>query len=175
MKNISLIVAHSIDHAIGKDNKIPWYCPEDLKRFKKFTEHKTVVMGRKTFESIGKSLPNRYNVIISRNKDYKVKGCVVINDLTKFLSSEFTQIGDSEVFIIGGESIYKEALPFANKIYLTVVATYVPNADAYFIALGNNDTWAVDADSVYIHDDVKEGETPFSFCILNRVKLDENY
>ena len=100
------------------DNKLPWYIPDDLKRFKKLTSDKVVIMGRKTYESIGKPLPNRLNIIVTRNKKLTIPGCIVVNSLTQAIEKAGN---NKEVFIIGGGEIYKESINFTNKIYLTKV------------------------------------------------------
>lgn len=115
--NISIIVAAAENNVIGKDNDMPWRLSADLKRFKKLTMGHHIIMGRKTFESIGKPLPGRTSVIITRNKDYKQDGCIVVHSLQEALQT----ISDEEVFIIGGGEIYNIAFPMANKLYLTRV------------------------------------------------------
>ncbi|PKQ65882.1 hypothetical protein BZG02_02445 [Labilibaculum filiforme] len=116
--NISIIVAVSRNQVIGKDNQLIWKLSADLKRFKALTTGHTIIMGRKTFESIGKPLPNRTSVIITRQADYAVEGCVVANSLEEALAKSADQ---EEVFIIGGGTIYKEAIAMANKVYYTKV------------------------------------------------------
>src|SRR4051812_21271293 len=98
----------SENRVIGKDNDIPWRIPGEQKRFRKLTTGHTLIMGRKTFESIGKPLPNRHNIVISRNQEYKAAGCEVVSSLTEALA---LVKNEDEVFIGGGESIYREALP----------------------------------------------------------------
>lgn len=115
--NISIIVAAAENNVIGKDNDMPWRLSADLRRFKKLTMGHHIIMGRKTFESIGKPLPGRTSVIITRNKDYKQEGCIVVHSLDEALET----IKDEEVFIIGGGEIYNMAFEKANKLYLTRV------------------------------------------------------
>ena len=114
---ISIIVAVSDNGVIGVNGKLPWNIPEDLKRFKKITTNHNVIMGRKTFESIGKGLPNRTNFVLTSSVDsIKLKdGCIFTNKI----DLEELQSPDVEWFIIGGESIYRYFLPYADKIYLT--------------------------------------------------------
>ena len=114
---ISLIAAMARNRVIGKDGKLPWRIPEDLKRFKKLTTGHCVVMGRKTFDSIGKPLPNRTNIVITRDKSWRADGVVVAHSLDEALG---LASGD-EVFVIGGGEIYAAALPKASKLYLTLV------------------------------------------------------
>ena len=115
---ISLIAAVGKNNVIGTDNKLPWKLSADLKRFKAITSGKPVAMGRKTFESIGKPLPNRTNIIITRDKNYKADGCVVVHSAEEALNAAK---GNAEIMIIGGEQIFKEFLPIANKLYLTYI------------------------------------------------------
>lgn len=126
---ISLIAAiASGNRALGKDNKLIYRIPEDLKRFKEITSGHTIIMGRKTFESIGKPLPNRTNIIITHDPKYFAEGGVVVNSLEEAIQ----QVpGNDEVFVIGGGQIYKEAINFADKLYLTVVEGS-PDADTFF-------------------------------------------
>ena len=127
---ISIIVAVGKNRAIGKNNKLLWYIPNDLKHFKKITSGHTVVMGDKTYESIGRLLPNRKNVILSLDKNYKVEGAEVRNSLEDVLN-EYKD-NEEEVFIIGGGIIYKLALPFADKLYITLVEDSPEDADTFF-------------------------------------------
>ena len=106
----------SKNRVIGDSNTLIWHLPEDLKRFKQLTTGNSIVMGRKTYESIGKPLPNRRNIIITRNSDYLVDGCEVVNSL-----EEAFLLTDSDCFVIGGGEIYKQALGKADQIYLTLI------------------------------------------------------
>ena len=117
---ISLIVAISKNRAIGKGNKLIWFIPEDLQRFKKLTSGHPIIMGRKTFESIGKALPNRTNIVISKDLDYKALGCILVHSLDEALL-EAKKIEGKEIFIIGGGQIFEQAMPLADKLYLTVI------------------------------------------------------
>jgi dihydrofolate reductase len=134
MSNISIIAAMSDNRVIGRDNKIPWYIPEDLAWFKQHTLCKPVIMGRKTHESIGRKLPGRPNIVISANKDYSPihSSVAVFNDLDSAIKAHSTY---DEIFIIGGEQIYKQSMSLATKIYITRVAetidgdTFFPNID----------------------------------------------
>ncbi len=114
---ISIIVAAAENNVIGKDNDMPWRLSADLKRFKKLTMGHHIIMGRKTFESIGKPLPGRTSVIITRNKDYRQDDCIVAHSLEE----AFKMVEDEEVFIIGGGEIYNMAFDIADKLYLTRV------------------------------------------------------
>lgn len=119
---ISLIVAMSRNGVIGKDNRLPWHLPADLKRFKELTMGHTIVMGRKTWESIGRLLPGRRSVIVTRNAAVRVEGAVMADTIEAAIAAGES---DDEIFIIGGEQIFRLALPIADRIYLTTVQTDV--------------------------------------------------
>jgi dihydrofolate reductase len=127
---ISFIVAMGKNKVIGKDNDLPWGegLPADMKHFTELTTGKPVLMGRKTFESIGKPLPNRTNIIITRDENYKAEDCVVVHSIDEALKAAGNA---EEVMIIGGSQIYKEFLPKANRMYLTVVDADF-EGDTYF-------------------------------------------
>jgi dihydrofolate reductase len=133
---ISLIVGMTKDRVIGKDNDLPWpRIKEDMKHFRKTTTDHIIVMGRKTYQSIGKPLPKRINMVVTRQKDLKFEGCWVFNSLDATIAKaiHFAQRGNinSEIFIIGGSAIYQAALPIADRIYLTEVKDDYPG-DTYF-------------------------------------------
>ncbi len=115
---ISIIAAMAENRVIGRDNTIPWNLPGDLKRFKTITTGHPVIMGRKTFESIGKPLPGRKTLIITRKPDFSAEGCVVVHNLQEALAE---CNGADEVFICGGSEIYRAALSLASRIYLTLL------------------------------------------------------
>ncbi len=132
MKKISIIAAIGKNRELGKDNKLLWHIPEDLKRFKRLTQDHAVIMGRKTYESIGKPLPNRTNIIVTRDQSFRVPNCIIYHsfeDVIKAINTE--EINGGEVFIIGGGQIYKQALPYADKLYLTIVDAE-NEADTFF-------------------------------------------
>ena len=117
---ISAIVAMSQNRVIGKDNKIPWHLPADLKYFKKTTLDHHIILGRKCYESIGRPLPRRTNIIITRNSNYKAEGCVVVSSINEAL--EFSRKAkQAEVFIAGGGQIYEQSMHLWDKLYLTEV------------------------------------------------------
>lgn len=121
---INLIAAVGKNLELGLNNKLIWNIPEDLQYFKEVTNDKTVVMGRKTYESIGRPLPNRNNIVLTK-KDIKIDGVNIVKNYEKILNM------DGEIFIIGGESIYELFLPYADKIYLTEIEDS-HEADSYF-------------------------------------------
>ena len=131
MKNISLIVAVSSNHVIGKDNTLPWHLPEDLKRFRGLTTGHHIIMGRKTYESLGRLLPDRITVIVTRNKNYHKVGAVVVHSLQEAIE---VCANDSEAFIIGGAELYQQGLQYAEKLYLTQVNATI-EGDAFFPAI----------------------------------------
>ncbi len=136
--NINIIVAASKNNIIGKDNDLIWHLSADLKRFKRLTTGHTIIMGRKTFESIGRPLPNRTSVIITTQTDYKAEGCIVVHSLEEAL--QFAQ-KEEEVFIIGGGSIYKQAMPLADKIFFTLIHDTF-EGDTFFPAI-DQQQWTV--------------------------------
>lgn len=125
---LTIIAAIANNNALGKNNDLIWHLPADLIRFKKTTTGHHIIMGRNTFESIGKPLPNRTTVIISRNKNYKAEGCMVVYSLEKAL--EIAK-DDKSPFIIGGAQIYQQSIEFADKLDITEVH-YSFEADVYF-------------------------------------------
>lgn len=123
-----LIAAAAENNALGKDNQLVWHLPDDFKRFKQLTTGHYIVLGRKTFESFPKPLPNRTHVIITRQKNYKAEGCIIVNSVEEAMK---TVPKTEDVFIIGGAEIYTQTIDFADKIELTRVHTSV-DADAFF-------------------------------------------
>ncbi len=127
---ISAIVAVSKNGVIGKDNKMPWHLPADLKYFKKTTLHHHLIMGRKCYESIGRPLPKRVNIVVTRSKTYKAEGCIILNSLDAAL--EYAEkAGETEVFIAGGGQIYKQSMKKWDKLYLTEIDIEV-EGDVFF-------------------------------------------
>ena len=126
---ISMIAAMAENHVIGSDNKLPWYIPEDLQHFKQKTIHKSILMGRKTYESLGKPLPSRHNIILTNNKKFHAP-CDIAYDMeqAKHLA---TSKGSSELVIIGGAQIYQLTIDLVSSLYLTYVHQEV-TGDAYF-------------------------------------------
>src|SRR3989344_7558281 len=125
---ISLIAALSENRVIGKDNKLPWHITEDMKRFRDLTTGHTVIMGRKTFDSIGRPLPRRTNVVITRDPEWKAAGVIVCHCLDEAIKVGYS---DQELFVIGGGQIYEQAMPIADRLYLTLVHTNI-EGDAFF-------------------------------------------
>jgi dihydrofolate reductase len=158
---VSIIVAVAENNVIGQGNRLIWHISEDLKRFKNLTTGHHIIMGRKTFESIGKALPNRTNVVISRNSNLLAPGYIVVDGLQKALDISKE---DTEVFIIGGGEIYKQALPLADKIYLTKVEAKF-EGDTFFPPI-NHDEWLIE--SIDKIKPTTDGELEYSFINLVR-------
>jgi len=125
---ITIIAAIANNNALGKNNQLIWHLPADLIRFKKTTLHHFVIMGRKTFESLNKPLPNRTTIIVTRNKKYKADGCIVVHSLKEALS---VSKKEENVFILGGAKIYEQAIKFADVLDITIVH-HTFDADTFF-------------------------------------------
>jgi dihydrofolate reductase len=125
---ITIIAAIANNNALGKNNQLIWYLPADLTRFKKTTLHHYVIMGRKTFESLKKPLPNRTTVIVTKNKTYKADGCIVVHSLEEAIA---VSKNEENVFILGGAKIYEQAIKFADVLDITLVH-HTFEADAFF-------------------------------------------
>ena len=137
---LSIIAAIGKNNELGKDNKLIWHLPEDLKRFKMLTTGKTIIMGRKTFESLGRVLPNRKHIVLTHNKEYKYDHEMVevlcdLEEIEKYINSE------EENFVIGGASIYKMLMPYTKKLYITKIDEEF-EADAFFPKIDEND-WEI--------------------------------
>lgn len=143
---VALIVAMSENRAIGRDGKLPWHISEDLKYFKRTTLKKPVIMGRKTFDSIGRPLPDRENIVITRNQDFAPDGVHVVHDLESALdlAKDFAKASQiDEVMVIGGAQIYAAAMPMTERIYLTEVDV-VLDGDAFMPEFPADEWAAVD-------------------------------
>lgn len=139
---ISLIVAMTRARVIGRDGGLPWHLPADLKRFKSLTMGKPMIMGRRTFESLGRTLPGRRHIVISRNPDYKLAGAGVVTSLDAALESAADA---DEVSIIGGAEIFREALPRADRLYVTLVDAQI-EGDTFFPTYNENEWREVASD-----------------------------
>ena len=137
-KGLSMIVATDSENGIGKNNQLMWHLPNDLKFFKKVTSGHTIIMGRKTFDSLGKPLPNRRNIVISRQQDLEIPSVEVFDNLGNAIKACEKE---EEFFVIGGGEIYRQALDFAQQVYLTKVDT-IGGADTFFPELNAKD-WEV--------------------------------
>ena len=159
---LTLIAATSTNNALGKDNQLVWHLPDDFKRFKNLTSGHYIIMGRKTFESFPKPLPNRTHVIITRQKNYEVpEGCIVVPSLEKTI--EVCPKND-EVFIIGGGEIYKQFIDIADKVELTRVHTEV-EADTFFPEI-DSEKWKV----VFEEHHSKDEKHAFDFTFITYMR-----
>ena len=161
---LSIIVAKASNDVIGGDNKLLWHIPQDLKRFKEITSGHTIIMGRKTFESLPKVLPNRHHIIITRDKNFKVNSqqVEVINDIN-YIIDRFEN-SDEEFFIIGGGEIYKSLLPKCKKLYLTRVYKDF-TGDTKFPKI-NLDEWSIE----YQSDILINESNNIKFDFINLIK-----
>lgn len=158
---VSQIAAMSENHVIGKDNQLLWHMPNDLKHFKNTTAGHTVIIGRKTFESIGnKPLPKRRNIIVTR-QNISFEGCEVVHSVEAAIA---LCKGEDEVFIIGGAEIYKVALPLTNRIYLTIIH-YNFDGDAFFPEIDKNEWKEVSHEN---HPADEKHAYSYSFIMLER-------
>jgi dihydrofolate reductase len=155
---LSLIVARASNGVIGKDNQLPWYLPADLKYFKAVTMGKPIVMGRKTFESIGRPLPGRQNIVVTRNVNFISDGITVVHSVEAAIAAANAV---EEVMLIGGSELYKLSLPLADRIYLTEIYQDF-DGDAHFPALDSQ--WQ----QVSRDDHVSDDGLAYSFCIFEK-------
>jgi dihydrofolate reductase len=157
---ISLIVAHDPNRVIGKDNELPWHLPEDLAYFKKMTMGKAMVMGRKTYESIGRPLPGRLSIVVTRNPDYTAEGVVVVNDLKEGI--EKAKAYAPEVMIIGGAEIFNMVMEIADRLYITLIQAEF-EGDTFFPSY--EDEWALKSTSEKI---ISKNGTSFVYQIYDK-------
>ncbi len=158
---LSIIVAMDDNQLIGKDNTLPWHLPADLGYFKKTTTGKTVLMGRKTYESIGKPLPNRRNVIVSRNSEFKAEGCEIVDSIDAALN---LAKNDNEVMVMGGASFYEQMLPSADRLYITRIDGKY-DGDAHFPKFDIEEFIEVSRES---HSPDDKNPHTYHFTILDR-------
>ena len=162
---LSLIAAYAKDkngrRVIGKDNQIPWHRPHDLRRFREYTSGNAVIMGRKTYESIGRVLPNRDNIVLTHQVDYEVPGAYVFTDLDSAI--RFASVRNYEAFIIGGQELYEQTIGRADRLYLTKLR--IPNieGDTFFPTVEHRHFKS-------IYQEITETET---FNIFQRISLGE--
>ncbi|RZK47845.1 MAG: dihydrofolate reductase [Pedobacter sp.] len=159
--NISIVVAISQNNAIGKNNQLLWHLPADLKHFKEITSGNCIIMGRKTYDSIGRPLPNRRNVVITRNAALKIENVEVVTSLEDAIS---LCENEQEIFIIGGAEIYKEALALTDTIYLTTVHQDY-DADAFFPEIKCEDWLEINSES---HEADEKNKVDYTFSTLKR-------
>lgn len=161
---IAAIVAMAHNNVIGKKNELPWYLPADLKRFRELTVGHTVVMGRNTADSIlarnGKPLPNRKNIVITRDTTYQPEGFTVVHSVEEAL-----QAAGNNAFILGGAQIYKAALPFIHRLYITEVDAHI-DGDAFFPPIAPNEWREVERDA---HEADEKNQFAYTYLTLERI------
>ena len=140
---ICMIAAVGKNLELGKDNNLIWHFKDDMAFFKETTTGSSIIMGRKTFESLPKVLPRRKNIIITKKEDYKAEGATVVHSISEALN----EVESDTAFIIGGGDIYRQFLPKAEKLYLTEIEAECPDADAYFPNLDEKPEWQITGDS----------------------------
>ena len=170
---VALIVALAKNHTIGCNNQLPWHLPEDLAHFKSVTMGKPIIMGRKTFDSIGRPLPGRINIVITRQANYRPQGVYPVTGLREALKLAENVLAErgwpsvEEVMIIGGEQIYRQALPLADRLYLTRVDAEI-EGDAFFPPIEPEQWCEVECSYPEVPSD-----PPYSFHTLVRVGKDQ--
>ena len=157
---LSLIAAMASNRVIGDKGDIPWEIPGEQKRFKEITLGHTLIMGRKTYESLGRPLPERTNIVITRQTDYQAPGCLVVHDLAAAIAA--CAPDEQEAFICGGGQLYHESLKMADKIYLTVIPREI-RGDTYFPEIAETDFTLITSEDI-------GGIEPYRFLIYERVK-----
>jgi len=162
---ITLIVAMGKNREIGKENQLLWHLPKDLKRFKELTSGYPIIMGRKTYESIGKPLPNRTNIVISRKNDWFEEGILIVGSIKEAV--KFAKKIDEEVFIIGGGNIYEQTIDLADKLEVTLVDA-VLDADTFFSKI-NEKVWQKTNEERHQKDEKNE----FDFCFQTYERVSE--
>lgn len=166
--HISMIAAVAENRAIGKDNKMLWHIPEDFKYFKKVTMGKPVIMGRKTFESIGQRLPGRLNIVVTRNPDWSEDGVTTVHDIKEAVQLAIAECAASttdEIFIIGGDQIYQQMIDQVDRLYITEIKRSYPEADTFFPEIKQEKWQRVQKKSHYGDGANKPG---YSFCVYER-------
>ncbi|MEH6888388.1 dihydrofolate reductase [Bacillus sp. JJ864] len=153
---ISLLVAMDKNRLIGKENQLPWHLPADLAYFKKVTMGHPIIMGRKTFESIGRPLPGRTNIILTRNQNYEMEGCKVIHSIDDV--KKMDEHMNEELFVIGGAEIFKEVLPFADRLYITQIEE-VFEGDTFFPEINYNE-W----EEISVTQGVTDEKNPYTYA-----------
>lgn len=165
---VSAIAAAAKNRVIGDDGQIPWYLPADLKYFKRKTLNHHVIMGRKTYLSLGKPLPNRTNIILTRDPFFVASNCLIAHSIEEALSLAYDN-GEEEAFIAGGAEIYKQSLPFWDRLYLTEVEIE-PEGDAYFPEIDHDNWKLISSDH---HEPDPKNKIPFTFKIFERISAEE--
>lgn len=160
---ISAIVAKTRNNVIGKDNKMPWHISEDLKYFKKITSGHAIILGRKNYESIGRPLPNRINIVLTKNKSFDCPGCIKCSSIEEALKFAYDQ-GEKEAFIIGGGQIYEQSKEYWDRIYITEINTEL-EGDVFFPIIDKNEWNLISHDC---HEKSEKNEYDFCFDLYER-------
>lgn len=163
---ISLIVAASENNVIGRDNDLPWKLPDDMKHFVSTTKGHCILMGRKNLESFGRLLPNRTNILLTRDREYKFEGAKIFYELEQAITFA-KESGEEELMVIGGGEIYRQCLPFADRIYLTRVHAEI-EGDVYFPELDSS-FWEVTTKE--FHEKDEKHNFSFTFQTFDRVQI----
>ncbi len=161
---VTIVVAMGKNHGIGKENQLLWHLPKDLKHFKELTSGHPIIMGRKTYESIGKPLSNRTNIVISRKQDWFQEGILIVGSIKEAV--KFAQKIDENVFIIGGGNIYEQTLDFTDRIEVTMVDATL-EADTFFPKIDEN-IWII-TDEIH-HEKDEQHAFDFTFQTYERIK-----
>ncbi len=160
-RHIALIAAVARNGVIGRDNRLPWHLPADLRHFRQLTLGKPVLMGRRTFESLGKPLPGRTNIVLTRDPDFRAPGCIVVHALTEGIAAA----GEcEELMVMGGAALYAAALPLADRMYLTRIH-HAFAGDTRFVAYDERE-WVTTAREDHAPDG--DNPYPYSFITLQR-------
>ncbi len=161
---LSAIAATAAGRVIGKDNKMPWHLPADLKHFKNLTSGHPVLMGRRTYESIGKPLPNRTNIIMTRDINYSAPDCIIVNSVETAVSMA-NELDMDEIFVIGGAEVYRQLLPQIQRVYLTEIHHHF-DGDAFFPELHAKEWKEVSREP---HQADEKNKYDYSFVVLERI------
>lgn len=168
---IAAIVAVDENGLMGLDNQIPWYLPADLKYFKKTTLHHPIVMGRKTFQSIGRPLPKRTNIVVTRDPFFAASGCLVVHGVEEALTMASDQ-GADQVFVIGGGEIYRQTKPYWDVLYQTVVHTRIEvqqDQQAVFFPSLEPERWSLRSATYHDSDDKNSFAYTFKIWEINQI------
>lgn len=167
---ISIIVGLGHNRVIGKNNDMPWHLSADLRYFAKTTKGHPIIMGRKCYESIGRPLPQRHNIVITRSKTFQAQGCVVVHSLEEALKEASNYYHNNptdvpEVFVIGGGEIYRQSLNIANRLYITYIDIQVEEADVFFPEFDQNHWITIKEEA---HQKDEKNPYNYTFAVLKR-------
>ncbi len=163
---ISLIVAASENNVIGRDNDLPWKLPDDMKYFVRTTKGHCILMGRKNLESFGRLLPNRLNILLTRDESYEFEGAKIFSDLKESIAFA-KDLGEEELMVIGGGEIYRQCLPFADRVYLTRVHAKI-DGEIYFPELDSS-AWELKTEE--FHEKDEKHNYAFTFQTFERTEI----